>query len=173
MLLWSETLHSRPDLLIEPNAPSSSLKSHHSGTKQQWHIFEQHLFISFLAHVISMFPFLSRSSCFPQHCLSRPWEAAHFLLVPSSPTKGQSVSLSSSRTSGNVNGWGEPGIRARPYKLVSGRKLEGYWPHREISKAWENTQQTGGRSESSLIRGPKKHYLHNMKGSQRGSAMQL
>lgn len=52
-----------------------------------------------------MFPLLRQSSCFPYHCLSQPWEKkAHFLLVPSSPTEGRSVSLSSSITPGYMRG---------------------------------------------------------------------
>lgn len=41
---------------------------------------------------------------FLRQCMSQPWEKAHFLPVPSSPTAGQRVSLSSLCTSGKMRG---------------------------------------------------------------------
>lgn len=40
---------------------------------------------------------------FSHPCKSQPWETVHFLVVPSSPTEGQSESLSSSSTPGHSN----------------------------------------------------------------------
>lgn len=41
---------------------------------------------------------------FLRQCMPQPWEKAHFLPVPSSPTAGRRVSLSSLCTSGKMRG---------------------------------------------------------------------